>query len=147
MPNGKVEEEAMFARVAHKARHSPSPRCLLRGMEGEEEMKKICERCGKEDEMLPWAHLCFRCAKEEAIEKTVADICSGEETSTFAEDDVICPWCGYRYSSDELSCADWPEFFEDGEHGMFCDECGKPFTLTVNVSYSYGTVRAEDEDL
>lgn len=109
-------------------------------------MKKICERCGKEKEMLPWEHLCFRCAKEEAIEKTAADIRSGEETSTFAEDDVICPWCGYRYGSDELGYADWPEFFEDGEHGMFCDECGKPFTLTVNVSYSYDTERAEDED-
>jgi hypothetical protein len=95
-------------------------------------VKKICERCGKEKDMLPWAHLCFRCAKEEVIEKTAADIRSGEETSTFAEDDVICPWCGYRYGSDELGYADWPEFFEDGEHGMFCDECGKPFTLTVN---------------
>lgn len=78
--------------------------------------------------------------------KTAADIRSGEETSTFAEDDVICPWCGYRYGSDELGYADWPEFFEDGEHGMFCDECGKPFTLTVNVRYSYDTERAEDED-
>ena len=35
----------------------------------------------------------------------------------------------------------------DAEYGMSCDECGKPFTLTVNVSYSYDTERAEDEDL
>ena len=109
-------------------------------------MKKICERCGKEKEMLPWERLCFRCAKEEAIEKTAADIRSGEVTSTFAEDDVICPWCGYTYGADLLGYVDWPEFFEDGEHDMVCDECGKSFTLTVNVSYSYDTVRAEDGD-
>lgn len=45
-----------------------------------------------------------------------------------------------------VGCADWPEFFEDGEYDMVCDECGKPFTLTVNASYSYDTERAEDED-
>lgn len=109
-------------------------------------MKKICERCGKAKEMLSWERLCFSCAKEESIEKVVADIRSGEVTSTFAKDDVICPWCGYTYGADLLGYADWPECFDDGEHDMVCDKCGKPFTLTVNVSYSYDTERAEDED-
>ena len=109
-------------------------------------MKKICERCGKEKEMLSWERLCFSCAKEEAIEKAAADIRSGETTSTFVEDEVICPWCGYTYGVDLIVYADWPEFFEDGEHDIVCDKCGKAFTLTVNVSYSYDTERAEDED-
>lgn len=109
-------------------------------------MKKICERCGKVTEMLPWETMCYTCKREVAREEAAEEIRSGETTSTFAEDEVICPWCGYRYGVDELGYADWPEFFEDGEHDIVCDECGKPFTLTVNVSYSYDTERAEDED-
>lgn len=105
-------------------------------------MKKICARCRKEKDLLSWETKCGACLLEEAEERTVADIQSGDETSTSCEDNVICPWCGCVYKTN-VGYADWPEIFEDGEHDMVCEECGKPFRMTTNISYSYDTERLE----
>lgn len=57
-------------------------------------MEKICARCGKKKNLLSWEPMCGTCMLAVAEEKTVSEIRRGEATSTFAEDNVICPWCG-----------------------------------------------------
>jgi hypothetical protein len=108
-------------------------------------MRKICARCGKEQFLLSWETKCAACRREEAEEQTVANIQSGEDTSTSGEDNVICPWCGAVYKTN-VNYEDWPEVYEEGFHDMVCDACGKPFQLYTNVSYSYDTDRLDDSE-
>lgn len=51
---------------------------------------------------------------------------------------AICPWCGYEH-------LDTWDFFdrntEETVEGAECDRCGRPFTITRNVSVTYSTER------
>ena len=107
-------------------------------------MEKICARCGKKKNLLSWKTMCYKCQMEAAEERTVEKIKRGESTSTFAEDNVICPWCG-SIRRTNVGWEDFPEIYEDGTHEMVCDECGKLFELTTRVSYSYDTERIEED--
>ena len=107
-------------------------------------MEKICARCGKKKDLLSWETMCYKCQMEAAEEKTVEEIKRGEATSTFAEDNVICPWCG-SVRRTNVGWEDFPESYEDGTHEMVCDEFGKLFELTTRVSYSYDTERIEED--
>ena len=47
-------------------------------------------------------------------------------------DEIVCPWCGYKYSDS------W-EFSDDGEEE--CPECEKNFSYNINTRVTYNTER------
>lgn len=99
----------------------------------------ICKTCGKE----MWDGFydeCYSCRNKSCQDKIKEEISSGEEDSTFCEDDVFCPWCGEIYSTDD----DY-DLYEEGEHELVCGECGKPFMADVTISYSYSTKKLDEE--
>ena len=102
-------------------------------------MKKICERCGKVKEMLSWQRFCYQCQIDANLEKTQQQIRDGEDdVDTYSSDYIICPYCGNAYDN-KYGYDDFPEIYQEGDHEIDCDECGKTFILETIVSYSYET--------
>ena len=60
--------------------------------------------------------------------------------STFREDLVTCPYCGWK---DEDS---WEYGVEEEEHEVVCPDCDKIFILEVCVSVTYSTERTDCEN-
>lgn len=57
------------------------------------------------------------------------------ELDTWHEREVICPWCGYKYTDSwEMS---------DGEHE--CPECEQKFVLEIETEVYYTTSKCEDK--
>ncbi len=111
-------------------------------------MKKICKRCGKEREMPSWETTCYKCIKLKALEQTQAAIREAEPdeyVSTWSDDYVICPYCGAAMETN-VGYPDFPEIYEEGNHELECDECGKPFILNTRVSYSWETEKKDGEN-
>lgn len=103
-------------------------------------MLKPCAICGKEVDLLPWEEHCYTCRINEHFARIKREILSGEETSTYGEDEIICPWCGEIQDMTD----DCDVMYEDGTHeDIECSDCGKKFTVTTNISYSYDTDREE----
>jgi len=100
-----------------------------------------CERCGKYDKTA-WitGGLCVDCCKEKDLEKIQQSIKDGEP-DTFSSDYIICPYCGFAFEPDFED----DYLFEDGDHTYECEECGKEFTVTTMVSYSWETERVEKD--
>lgn len=84
---------------------------------------------------------CYICQKKERLARIQDEIRTGVKDETYAEEEVICPWCGEVNEFAE-PC---DEQYVDGEYEMECCECGNKFTLTTNVSYDYSTERVEGE--
>lgn len=68
----------------------------------------------------------------------------------FEEDsDIICPYCGKKYEPTygETYIGDkCVDCYEEGEQGEFtCDECGKKFTLSAEMSWNYSTETIDGE--
>lgn len=103
-------------------------------------MKVKCRICGCETHALSWEDpLCYSCKEKMWDERIKEEIQSGETTETSCEDKIYCPWCGeiYEdYDNTEL-------MYQDGDHEVTCDDCGKSFKVTTNVSISYDTERIE----
>lgn len=47
---------------------------------------------------------------------------------------VRCPKCGYNWDVDD---GDSYALMSDGDHIVWCDECGHKFCIVTNVSYSF----------
>lgn len=109
-------------------------------------VRKKCGRCGKEKKMYSWEDTCYTCRKEIEVEKIVEAIRSGKMPSTFSDEYVICPHCG-EVMPTNLPYEDFPEIYEDGEHKLICEECGKEFILSTMVSYSWETKKPEEENV
>lgn len=108
-------------------------------------MKKQCEVCGKMTEMLPWEETCYFCEKEQKLKRIQKEIAAGEEfVDTWSDDYVICPHCGTAMETD-LSYDDFPEIYEEGEHTIECDVCGKMFVLETEASFSWQTRKGGEE--
>ncbi|MCM1167094.1 MAG: hypothetical protein NC401_13900 [Ruminococcus sp.] len=110
-------------------------------------MKKICSRCGKEREMLSWENTCWACSKLNALEQTQAAIRAAEHdemVDTRSDDYIICPYCGAALETD-VGYADFPEIYEEGDHELECEECGKTFVLNTIVSYSWETEKKDGD--
>jgi hypothetical protein len=56
-----------------------------------------------------------------------------------------CPHCGTEY---DIAANDAWRLYEEGEHEVECDgpNCGREFTVTVRVSYSFSTDEQPDEE-
>lgn len=102
-----------------------------------------CKMCGKYDK-LAWVNgrYCDDCFKLRNLVKIRKSIEEGEP-NTFSSDYVVCPYCGNAISDEDL--IDYPELYEDGEHELLCDECGKTFEVDTMVSYSWETQKMEDD--
>ena len=106
-------------------------------------MERKCCKCGKIFFGFSWDTntKCYNCLKLENLEAIQMAIKDGDEdVDTYSSDYVICPYCGHAMEPD-LGYADWPEIYEDGSHDTECPECGKTFTLSTSVSYSWETER------
>lgn len=105
-------------------------------------MKKTCKICGKEKNLYSWEDTCYSCQKEQDLKRAQEQIKAGKNADTSSSDYVICPYCGdatetcYGYE-------DFPELYEEGEHSITCEECGRSFVLQTTVSYFYETKRVE----
>jgi protein-arginine kinase activator protein McsA len=75
---------------------------------------------------------CYRAIQQEFI-----DAYEWDEYKTFAEDEMICPYCGYVGTD---SC----EYSED-EGVRECGRCGKEYDYVREVKVSYSTTPKEAE--
>ena len=102
-----------------------------------------CKRCGKKA-VLAWMNngLCIDCYRKKQLDDIRISIDEGEP-DTFSSDYVVCPYCGNAISDEGL--IDYPELYEDGEHELLCDQCGKTFEVDTMVSYSWETHKIEDD--
>lgn len=105
-------------------------------------MKKVCERCGKIETIYSWGSKCYSCMKIEELEKTQKLIMEEEDVDTGSSDYVICPYCG-NATETCYGYEDFPELYEEGEHELECDECGKTFVLESSCSWWYETSKKE----
>jgi transcriptional regulator NrdR family protein len=54
---------------------------------------------------------------------------------------MICPYCGEKQTDlFEVTGA-----YEDGEHEVTCQHCGKDFELITRVEHTYSTYVKEDD--
>lgn len=102
-----------------------------------------CKRCGKKTD-LAWMNngLCIDCYRKKQLDDIRISIDEGEP-DTFSSDYVVCPYCGNAISDEGL--IDYPELYEDGEHELLCGKCGKTFEVDTMVSYSWETLKMEDD--
>jgi DNA-directed RNA polymerase subunit RPC12/RpoP len=63
----------------------------------------------------------------------VEDDDNGKEYDTDNRDCIVCPHCGHEHTD--------TTDYDSGEYD--CQECGKAFVLTAEISVSYTTIKAE----
>ena len=108
-------------------------------------MLKICKRCGQLKEMMSFENKCYKCTKEEALEKiqqNIKDAEPDETVDTWSDDYMICPYCGC--AMEMLSYDETPEMYEEGDHDVECPECERYFRLETSVSYSWETKKIKE---
>lgn len=105
--------------------------------------KKYCKVCGNKISEFEYDFnncMCYKCSRNEWNDKLAERLKENEEIETSFEDEIVCPYCGYRMADDD-------GYFEregDGEYD--CEECGKTFNFAVNIEVTYSTTRKEDEE-
>lgn len=101
-----------------------------------------CKRCGKEYS-LAWISngLCNDCLRKKRLTDIRTSI-GEDEPDTFSSDYIVCPYCGNAIGEEDL--IDYPELYEDGEHELLCEECGKKFKVDTMVIHDWETHRMED---
>ena len=103
-------------------------------------MKK-CAICGKMNCMFSWESQCYLCQQKTAQSRVSFEIREGKKDSTFDETVIFCPYCG-----EPQEPADCPDIaFDEGEHEVDCEACGKTFELQTSTHFYYSTNRMEDE--
>jgi transposase-like protein len=55
-------------------------------------------------------------------------------------DDVECPYCG---AEQEINHDDGYGYDDGDTHNQECPECGKTFTYTTSISFSYEVMKAD----
>lgn len=91
---------------------------------------EICKRCGKRS-FIGSDGLCADC-REDIF--ALMDLEEGE-TEFVGEEEPRCPWCAQRVDLGD------PAYIRDGMHT--CPHCGRDFSLSVNITYSFSSWRAE----
>lgn len=104
-------------------------------------MKYKCKKCGREIGEYDHTYendLCYACQKELRFHTQAEALQSNEETETYDESDIVCPWCGYHIQDDEGT------FVSESDGEYECDECGKVFKFQADVTVTYSTQRVTD---
>lgn len=79
--------------------------------------------------------LCYSCSKKKYQDSLAKSLQENEETETFCEDEIVCPYCGYRMQDDD-------GYFEREGSGEYeCEKCGNTFEFEAEVEVSYSTRR------
>jgi DNA-directed RNA polymerase subunit RPC12/RpoP len=101
-------------------------------------MIKICPTCGKERYMSERETECIDCCKKKNYDFYVREIDDGDEDEIQSDDEIVCPYCGsffpdYDGTYSESNCDE-----------IECDECGKTFEVTADITITYTTKRKEE---
>lgn len=111
--------------------------------------KAICKRCGKVYDKIGYSEYCWDCLKQVNLERSQESVKDPEEyggIDTYSDDYVICPYCGNAIDvHDYDQTLDLDDLWEDGDKEYTCEKCGKTYTCTTNVSYTFETERIDDE--
>ena len=103
-------------------------------------MKYTCKICGKEISEYSYVFhdgMCYSCEDRIKEEEQAKKLQSNEETKTFYENDIVCPWCGtHMYDEDG-------DFVRESSGEYNCPECGKGFYFQVDIEVTYSTQRKE----
>lgn len=79
------------------------------------------------------------CQSEKHKRELKEQIEDGEIEETSYEDEIYCPWCGEEIYYEPAD--DYDILYSEGDHRDICPACGKPFSISTSVSYSYSTTR------
>lgn len=100
----------------------------------------FCKTCGKEISAFENQFKngrCFNCAEKSYYDRVAEELQSDEETETYGEDKIICPYCGYDMEDDD-------GYFTSEQSGECeCPECGKTFHFEAEISVTFSTRRYE----
>lgn len=102
-----------------------------------------CKVCGKEigEYEHSWNNgMCFDCIREEQHKNLSAMLQKNLQTSTDYEDEIVCPYCGYRMEDTESY------YIGQGQGEDECPECGKTFDFEVHIEVTYSTSRKEEDE-
>mgnify|MGYP002521752005 CR=1 FL=1 len=101
-----------------------------------------CKVCGKPISEYDYKYrnrMCIRCQVDETYRQQAAALQNDEETETEYEDDIVCPWCGYRMQDDDA-------YFVSEQSGEYdCPECGKMFHFDADIEVTYSTRRVSED--
>lgn len=102
-----------------------------------------CKICGQE--ISEYQHnynhdMCYSCAEDEYYKNLAEDLQKNLQTAVNWEDEVICPYCGYRIEDDE------GYYVREGTGEEECPRCGKIFDFEACVEVTYSTSRKEEGD-
>lgn len=106
------------------------------------QQKYYCKECGEEiSEYTNSSNrgMCYSCSQNAYYSDLADRLKENEEIETCFEDDIICPYCGYRIQDDE--CYYEREGYGEDE----CPECGKAFYFQAHIQITYSTTRKEDK--
>ena len=110
-------------------------------------MEKICKICGKSRFMFSWEDICYTCKQKKDLAEIQQKIKNKEsDIDTFSNSYIICPYCGNALDTC-YGYEDFPELYEEGDHELECNECGKTFIMETMVSYSYETRKPDESSL
>jgi len=93
--------------------------------------KRICPECKKERSMWNDDKECFECRDKKRIAKLGKEVV--EEGESYNEDEIICPWCGADYGTDDMQ----------ESTDCNCYECDKKFHVDIEYSASYSTSKLQ----
>lgn len=102
--------------------------------------KYTCKVCGKEISEYNYKFhnsMCYFCEDKIKEQEQAEKLQSNEETETFYEKDIVCPWCGCHFEDDD------GYFVSTGDGEYDCPECGKEFYFQTDIEVTYSTQRKE----
>ena len=110
-------------------------------------MEKICKICGKSRFMFSWEDIFYTCKQKKDLAEIQQKIKNKEsDIDTFSNSYIICQYCGNALDTC-YGYEDFPELYEEGDHELECNECGKTFIMETMVSYSYETRKPDESSL
>ena len=105
-------------------------------------LMNICKVCGKQ--ISEYEHdwkdgLCFGCYERQQEMKLASKLQNNIVTETNCEQDIVCPYCGYRMEDDDSY------FIREQEGEYECPECEKTFYFQACIDITYSTQRKENQ--